>query len=141
VPKGADQVPVEIWQSKLDAALADSAAHAWFSDLLGVSVRLVYLDDPTRRRPNPAYSAPGDRVSLADAYPLLLITEDSLAALNALMAVPLPMTRFRPSPVFRMIACHGLSGFDSGHGRGMSRWARMSRWVGVSRSRTSPLGV
>ncbi len=99
VPNGADQVPVEIWQSKLDAALADSAAHAWFSDLLGVSVRLVYLDDPTRRRPNPAYSAPGDRVSLADAYPLLLTTEDSLAALNELMAVQLPMTRFRPNVV------------------------------------------
>ena len=35
VPDGADQVPVEIWQSKLDAALADSAAHAWFSDRSG----------------------------------------------------------------------------------------------------------
>src|SRR6266536_5668817 len=27
----------------------------------------------------------------------------------------------------------------SGQGRGMSRWARMIRWVGVSRSRTGPV--
>ncbi len=99
VPDSAHHALVEIWQSKLDVALADSAAHAWFSDLLGVSVRLVYLADPTQREPNPARSAPGDRVSLADSYPLLLTTEDSLAALNALMGVPLPMTRFRPNVV------------------------------------------
>src|SRR6266536_634905 len=29
----------------------------------------------------------------------------------------------------------------SGQGRGMSRWARMIRWVGVSRSRTGPVAV
>ncbi|MEP7019309.1 MAG: MOSC domain-containing protein, partial [Pseudonocardiales bacterium] len=78
------------------------------SKIVGEPVRLVYLDDPTRRPINPAFSKDTDRVSLADAYPLLLATEESLAALNGLIAAgrhaaeaPLPMTRFRPNAVVR----------------------------------------
>jgi uncharacterized protein YcbX len=66
----------------------------------------VYLDDPTRRTTDPRFSDPDDRVSFADGYPLLLATEESLAALNdAVLEAsggahePLPMTRFRPSIV------------------------------------------
>jgi uncharacterized protein len=72
----------------------------------GEPVRLVYLDDPMRRRPNPAYSREGDRVSFADGYPLLLTGEGSLRELNDLIAAgplaaegPLPMRRFRPNVV------------------------------------------
>jgi uncharacterized protein len=99
VPNGDGPVPVDLWGSKVDAVPVDPAANAWFSQLLGRSVRLVYLHDPTQRRPNAAYSAPGDLVSLADGYPLHLSSAESLAALNALMPRPLPMTRFRPNVV------------------------------------------
>jgi hypothetical protein len=97
---------VNVWDSALAATPACAAAHDWFSDVVGKPVRLVYLDDPARRRPNPAYSRDGDRVSFADGYPVLLTTEGSLAALNELIAAgpragegPLPMRRFRPSVV------------------------------------------
>ena len=106
VPRGDDLIPVTVWDSKLLAALAGDAADAWLSDVAGEPVRLVYLDDPTRRRPNPRYSRDGDRVSFADGYPLLVTTESSLAELNELIAAgplaaegPLPMRRFRPSVV------------------------------------------
>jgi uncharacterized protein len=106
VPGGAGLVPVNVWDSALAATPACVAAHDWFSDVVGKPVRLVYLDDPARRRPNPAYSRDGDRVSFADGYPVLLTTEGSLAALNELIAAgpragegPLPMRRFRPSVV------------------------------------------
>jgi uncharacterized protein YcbX len=99
-------VPVSLWASDLLASDAGPEASAWFSDLLQTTVRLVYLDDPTRRPTNPAYSTPDDRVSFADGYPLLLTTEASLDSLNELIAQgqrapegPLPMTRFRPSVV------------------------------------------
>lgn len=88
------------------ATPADAAAHAWFSEIVGVPVRLVYQDDPTRRPTNPVYSRTTDRVSFADGYPLLLATSASLAALNELIAAgpfpdqgPMPMRRFRPSVV------------------------------------------
>jgi uncharacterized protein YcbX len=105
-PAGDGLIPVAVFQSRLLAAPAGAAADAWFSSVIGEPVRLVYLDDPTRRRPNPDYSRDGDRVSFADGYPLLLTTESSLAELNEAIAAgplategPLPMRRFRPSVV------------------------------------------
>jgi uncharacterized protein YcbX len=106
VPTGADLVPVSVWASDLVASPADDDAAAWLTKIIGEPVRLVYLDDPTRRPIRPDYSDPGDRVSLADAFPLLLTSEESLAELNGWIAAgpkpaegPLPMRRFRPNVV------------------------------------------
>lgn len=106
VPAGGARVPVNVWGSPLAAAPAGAEASEWLSQVAGEVVRLVYLDDPSQRRPNPAYSQPGDRVSLADGYPLLLASAGSLDRLNELIAAgpraaegPLPMTRFRPNVV------------------------------------------
>lgn len=104
IPTGSDLVPVTIWKNPVDASLATPEAHAWFSAVVGFSVRLVYLDDPTRRPTNPHYSTPDDRVSFADAFPLLLASESSLGALNdwifeSSSHAPLSITRFRPSLV------------------------------------------
>ena len=105
-PDGSSLTAVQVFSSALAAAPASDEAHAWFSKVVGQPVRLVYLDDPTRRRPDRRYSRAGDRVSFADGYPLLLATEESLAALNDLIAEgsraadgPVPMTRFRPNLV------------------------------------------
>jgi uncharacterized protein len=108
VPDGSELVAVEVWESRLKAAAADPQADAWISAVLDRPARLVYLDDPSRRATNPARTLPTDRVSFADAYPLLLTSEQSLAALNDDIAAgprsdegPLPMTRFRPNVVVR----------------------------------------
>jgi uncharacterized protein len=96
----------EVWGSDLLATLADNAAAAWLTGIIGEPARLVYLDDPTRRAPNPKYSLDTDRVSFADGYPLLLTSEQSLDAVNGWIAEgpraaegPVPMLRFRPSVV------------------------------------------
>jgi len=105
-PDGSSLTAVQVFASALAAAPAADEAHAWFSKVVGQPVRLVYLDDPIRRRPNARYSKAGDRVSFADGYPLLLATEESLAALNDLIAEgpraaegPVSMARFRPNLV------------------------------------------
>jgi uncharacterized protein YcbX len=72
VPDGDDLVPVNVWGYDLEAAPAGDEAAAWFTQVAGEPIRLVYLDDPTRRRVNPDYSQDSDRVSFADGYPLLL---------------------------------------------------------------------
>jgi uncharacterized protein YcbX len=99
-------VAVSVWGSELLAQDAGEAAAEWFSAVIGVLARLVYLADPTQRHPNERFAAADDTVTFADAYPMLLTSEDSLAALNALIADgpraaegPLSMTRFRPSLV------------------------------------------
>jgi uncharacterized protein len=105
-PEGTGLIPVAVWASTLLAAPAGPAADAWLSKVAGEPVRLVYLDDPTRRRPDPEYSRDGDRVSFADGYPLLLTAESSLAELNEAIAAgplaaegPLAMRRFRPNVI------------------------------------------
>jgi uncharacterized protein len=106
VPGPGRLLPVRVWSHELEATPADDEAHAWFSKIVGKPARLVYLDDPTRRHPNPRFAQPTDTVTFADGYPLLLTTTASLDALNDLIAAgpradegPLPMTRFRPSVV------------------------------------------
>ncbi|MFF5369562.1 MOSC domain-containing protein [Streptomyces sp. NPDC013187] len=108
VPRPSVTVPVEIFRDKVEAVPAeDEAAHAWCSSHLGIEVRLVHLDDPATRRPiAPEYARPGETVSFADGFPLLLTTTASLDALNSLIARgeyagegPLPMNRFRPNVV------------------------------------------
>ncbi|GAA3378835.1 MOSC domain-containing protein [Streptomyces sannanensis] len=107
VPESAGTVVVEIFGTKVEAVPAAPQAHAWFSDWLGAEVELVHLDDPATRRPvDPEYALPGETVSFADGYPLLVTTTSSLDALNSLIAQgdhpdegPLPMNRFRPNIV------------------------------------------
>jgi hypothetical protein len=104
-PEGASPVTVTVWRAPVRAAPAGAAAAAWFSAAMERDVRLVWLDDPTRRAVDPAYAAPTDRVSFADGYPLLLANVASLEKLNGWLAesgsdeVDLPMTRFRPNVV------------------------------------------
>ncbi|MCW2775547.1 MAG: hypothetical protein JWN91_3873 [Nocardioides sp.] len=105
-PDPDTQTPVHLWSSHLTAAPAGPEADVWFSKAMGRTARLVHLDDPTRRPTTPDFGEPGDRVSFADGYPLLLATEESLAALNDVVVEtsqgahdPLPMTRFRPNLV------------------------------------------
>ncbi|MEU3791534.1 MOSC N-terminal beta barrel domain-containing protein [Streptomyces fructofermentans] len=107
VPAPTATTTVEIWNDKVEAVPADPAAHTWFSDYLNVGVRLVHLADPAGQRPvDPAFARPGETVSFADGYPLLITTLASLDALNDLIADgdrpdegPLPMNRFRPNVV------------------------------------------
>jgi uncharacterized protein len=105
-PWGGHAIPVRIHGTEVSALLADDEANAWLSKIAGVPARLVHLHDTTQRHPNPAFARATDTVSLADAYPLLAATTDSLHALNDLIAVgpladqgPLPMKRFRPNLV------------------------------------------
>ncbi|MFJ8750346.1 MOSC domain-containing protein [Streptomyces sp. NPDC102441] len=107
VPDPAGTVVAELHRSKVTVVMAADAAHAWFSARLGAEVRLVHLDAPSHRRPvDPRFGRPGETVSFADTFPLLLTTRASLDALNSLIAQgdhpdegPLPMNRFRPNVV------------------------------------------
>jgi uncharacterized protein len=85
------------------ATPAGPGADRWVSDVIGRPASLVFLDDPTRRPVDPDYGEPGDRVSFADGFPLLLVNSASLDALNDWLVEggdePVEMTRFRPNVV------------------------------------------
>ncbi|MDY0910259.1 MOSC domain-containing protein [Microbacterium sp. CFBP9034] len=102
VPTTASPVPVG--HSRQGEALpAGAEADAWLSTRLGRPARLVWQPDPRLRAMNPSVGGlDGDRVSLADAAPLLLASESSLAQLDRWTdddTPPLDMLRFRPNVV------------------------------------------
>ncbi|MFG2710687.1 MOSC domain-containing protein [Streptomyces goshikiensis] len=107
VPEPGPLEPVMLFGKKIETVVAATTAADWFSAYLGLPARLVHMDEPAVRRPvDPDYALPGETVSLADGYPLLLATLASLDALNGLIAEgdhpeegPLPMNRFRPNLV------------------------------------------
>ena len=104
-PPGPDRVPVEVFASRFLATPAPGA-EAWLTAVLGRPATLLHLGDPRGRAADPTYAGPGDTVSLADGFPLLLTSEESLAALEAWVAAgprpeegPVGMGRFRPNLV------------------------------------------
>ncbi len=113
---GAEMIPVSVWRSDLIAAAAGRAADDWLSGYLASPVRLVHLDDPRRRPVDQKYGAPGDTVSFADGYPLLITSASSLHELGTWLLddgeEPVPMNRFRPSVVVA-----GAEPWDEDHWR------------------------
>ncbi|MFJ6388168.1 MOSC domain-containing protein [Streptomyces sp. NPDC091972] len=108
VPEPGETVTLDLFGDKIEGVpAADAAAHAWCSEYLGARTLLVHMDDPATRRPvEPEYALPGETVTFADGYPLLLTSAASLDALNSLISAgphaaegPLPMNRFRPNVV------------------------------------------
>ncbi|ASU34507.1 MOSC domain-containing protein [Mucilaginibacter xinganensis] len=94
------EVTVSIWDDTCRALLVSNHADKWFTEMLGINCRLVYMPDETKRAVDPRY-APSDAVtSFADAYPFMMIGQASLDDLNNRMPEALPMNRFRPNIVF-----------------------------------------
>src|SRR5690606_38398798 len=88
-----------VWKNTVQALPASVDADAWISAWLGFPARFVYMDAGCVRGVDPDHGQPGDEVSFADGYPLMLISQAALDALNARLAQPVPMLRFRPSIV------------------------------------------
>lgn len=102
-PSGAERVDVTIWDTRVNAAVADARAHAWLSAVLGSDVLLVHMDARAERLKRGIWTAEPLPVTFADAYPVLIATTGSLAALNAEIVrrggAAVPMARFRPNVV------------------------------------------
>jgi len=104
---GADVGRIGVGMARVGTATpAGEAADAWLTRALGRPVRLVWLDDPTRRTVDPEHGGlPGDTLSFADDGPLLVTTTASMDRLNAWIQeahpehAALPMERFRPNLV------------------------------------------
>jgi uncharacterized protein YcbX len=92
-------IPVRIWRDHLKLPHPNGRYSDWFSSFVGRPCRLVYLPDSVTRHVEPPFDDPKWRVSLADGYPLLVVTEESLNLLNAKLASPIGMERFRPNLV------------------------------------------
>lgn len=111
-PARAFRRPVRVWADGVEAADAGDEAARWLSRVLGDDVRLVHMPDDVIRPVDPSRAPRSDaRVSFADGFPLLVVSEESLGELNRRLAAtgagPLPMDRFRPNVVVLAGEPHG----------------------------------
>ncbi|QMU31487.1 MOSC domain-containing protein [Adhaeribacter radiodurans] len=91
---------VTIWDDTVSAVEVSQEANAWFSQMLQINCRLVFMPPNAHRPVDMNYAFNNEPVSFADAYPFLLIGQESLKDLNNRLPEPLPMNRFRPNLVF-----------------------------------------
>lgn len=111
VPRGGGpRRTVAVWGDICQAESCGAEADAWVSAFLGEPCHIVFMPDSTRRPTRGTKDSLG-RVSFADAYPFLLLSEASLADLNTRLAAPLPMNRFRPNLVVSGVGAYAEDGW------------------------------
>jgi len=117
VPFAAGEGParrVRVWRDEVEAVDEGDEAAAFFAGVTRAPCRLVRMAPSARRRVDPEYAAPDDVVSFADAFPFLFLSTASIDALNAKLAVPVDVRRFRPN-----VLVTGCAPFEE------DRWARV----------------
>lgn len=111
----AARIDTAVWGAAVAPRSGGVEADAWISRFLGRGCRLVHMDADCHRAVKAKYGGrygrDGDEVSLADAFPLLLISQAALDLLNSKLAKPVPMLRFRPNLVVADTAAHAEDGW------------------------------
>jgi len=131
-PPLSNPTTVNIWNDVVSAFELNGSYNEWFSELLESPCRLVYFPEENSRPVDPRYEVNHEQVSLADAYPFLIIGQSSLDDLNSRLTESVPMNRFRPNFVFT-----GGEPFEEDTWRKFSIGA--TRFVGVKMCARCPL--
>jgi len=100
IPPVGEVIHATIWNDRVETIEVDPRISKWFSTYLGLPCRLVSFPEKNPRAVDPQYKVKDEHVSLADAYPFLMIGQSSLDDLNYRLAHKIPMNRFRPNFVF-----------------------------------------
>jgi uncharacterized protein YcbX len=112
-PRDGEPMRVTVWNSVCDAIAPSPEADRWLADCLATPCRLVYMPEATRRLSNPRHAGEGRLVGFADGYAFLVVSEASLEALNARLARPVPMDRFRANIVVKGAAPFEEDGWEA----------------------------
>ncbi|KAI8546558.1 hypothetical protein RHMOL_Rhmol07G0127800 [Rhododendron molle] len=88
---------VSVWEWSGSAFDEGNEASKWFSNYLGKPSRLVRFNEATETRVVDPNYVRGHKTMFSDGYPFLLLSQESLDALNKLLEEPLPVNRFRPN--------------------------------------------
>ena len=100
VPLDLRGAPVEVtvWRDRCQAHDQGTEVARWLSEWLGRPVQLVRFAPARRRLSDAAWTGGVEAANrFSDGFALLAISRASLADLNARLAVPLAMDRFRPN--------------------------------------------
>lgn len=111
-PEDAKTVQVRVWEDTVQAYNCDETTATWFTNFLGTPCRLVRFHIDAKRLASSKWTGDVEAPTLfADAFPMLVISQASLADLNDKLKAqgrdPLPMNRFRPN-----IVVSGIEAFE-----------------------------
>jgi len=98
--KTAELCRVQIWEDEVEACEVNPSYSEWFTKHLGIECKLVFFPEGNKRNVDPDYAKMNEQVSLADAFPFLIIGQSSLDGLNKVLDSPVSIMRFRPNFVF-----------------------------------------
>lgn len=94
-----DRLDVTIWDTPVNAAVADEAVNEALSDWFARPVKLVHMDALAERAEGEDWAGAPAPVGFADGFPVLVTTTGSLADLNRTLVAkgqePVGMDRFR----------------------------------------------
>jgi uncharacterized protein YcbX len=104
-------VQVRVWDDVVKAYDMGKIAAQWFTDFLGTKLRLVRFDPDHQRLSNLQWTGGVEAPNqFSDGYPLLVLSEASLAGLNERLAkagqAPVGIERFRPNIVLAGMEAH-----------------------------------
>lgn len=102
------RVDVVIWKDTCIGIDAGDEAASWLAEVLQRDCRLVRFDPVQRRLSSRQWTGAIEAENhFSDGFPVLVISEASLADLNSRLERPLPMNRFRPN-----IVISGINPYD-----------------------------
>ncbi|WP_305856462.1 hybrid-cluster NAD(P)-dependent oxidoreductase [Balneatrix alpica] len=99
--------PAQVWSDQFNALRTHPDYDAWLSQVVGQPVQLLWLGPRSDR----LRVKLGKRVSFADGYPLLLISQASLDDLNLRANARMQMSQFRPNLVVEGTLAFGEDGW------------------------------
>ncbi|OMO80389.1 hypothetical protein COLO4_24113 [Corchorus olitorius] len=88
---------VSVWEWSGSALDEGDEASKWFTTYIGKPSRLVRFNAASECRPVDPVYANGHNIMFSDGFPFMLISQESLDALNKLLKEPVPINRFRPN--------------------------------------------
>lgn len=107
----ATTLKARVWEDEVDVIGVSAEADEFFSSHLGRNCRLVRFPESSQRDIDPDYAIGKDQVSLADGFPYLMISKESLSDLNSRLTTEITMDRFRPNLVISGVEPYGEDKF------------------------------
>ena len=108
-----NRIQSKVWDDKSDVFEVSESTSKWFSQHLGFECKLVKMLEPGDRKHESSKLKATLNVSLADAYPYLLIGTKSLEFLNEKLENKISVLRFRPNIVISSESPHEEDDFTT----------------------------
>ena len=105
---------VRVWNDTISAQYCSVVIDTWLSDYLDTPCQLLYFGDNSQRSVKRYENNNNVKLSFADGYPLLAISQASLANLNQKLAFEnqVGMAQFRPNLVFKNTTAFAEDGWQ-----------------------------